>query len=576
MMKNIKIIISFFALIIIFNACDDEFLDRSPLDEVGEVDFFQTPSDLRAYVNRFYNSGSFPISNEFGRDYDSDNAVDLNINRWLEGSLTLDEAGGISFGNVRNINYFFDNYKKVADNYNFEEYKQYVGEAHFFKALIYFDLLSSYGDIQWLTSAPGTESPDLYKNRDPRNIVADNIIASLDTAAMYLTPDKTDGASRVNKWMALLIQSRVALFEGTWQKYHAGTPFGVTNPQPEKYFNKVVEATTEIMNSGLYDIYSTGNPTSDYYNLFAQRDYAGWGEVMFWRHFDNELGKSEAAFRRQPNYMQQFPYEHSLTKQLADSYLCTDGKPIAVSDLFEGFATLEVEMQNRDPRFYQTIATPDAIWRLREDGTMDYYSELYDKLNEGGVQYYAPAGYVIRKGYDARVIYHIPQNEASPGIIYRYAEVLLNYAEAKAELNTITQEDIDKSIKKLRDRVDMPNLVLADITPDPQWDFPDLSPVINEVRRERKVELASEGFRASDIKRWAAADELIVGQRPKGFMASQVKVNPYPVDENGFLDPYQNKIPNGYQFKVDRDYLRAIPKTQMHLNPNLTQNPGWE
>ncbi len=162
-----------------------------------------------------------------------------------------------------------------------------------------------------------------------------------------------------------------------------------------------------------------------------------------------------------------------------------------------------------------------------------------------------------------------------PGIIYRYGEVLLNFAEAKAELGTITQDDIDKSIKKLRDRVAMPNLILAAITADPKWDFPTLSPIINEVRRERRIELASEGLRFDDIMRWAAADELIVGKRPRGFKASQLATNPYPVDAEGFLDPYQQKLPAGYGFKIGRDYLNAIPKDQLLLNPELVQNPGW-
>src|SRR5690606_35052929 len=163
----------------------------------------------------------------------------------------------------------------------------------------------------------------------------------------------------------------------------------------------------------------------------------------------------------------------------------------------------------------------------------------------------------------------------SPGIIYRYAEALLNYAEAKAELGDITQDDIDISIKKLRDRVGMPNLELGNIAHDPNWDFPDLSPVINEIRRERRVELATEGFRWDDIARWAAADELVVGKRPRGFKASQLAVNPFPVDENGFLDPFQNAVPNGYGFDVNRDYLNSIPLTEIVLNPNLAQNPGW-
>jgi len=575
-MKNIKLFISFFALIIIFYACDKDFLDRSPLDQIGAVDFFKNPDDLKTYLNQFYNNTSFPISEAYGRDFDSDNTIGTDVSRWLEGTRTLDGAGDIDFGRVRNINYFFDNYKQVEKNADFSEYQQYVGEAYFFRALIYFNLLKSYGDIQWFNSEVGTESPELYKPRDPRNIVADNIIANLDTAAMYLTVDKTDGASRINKWIALLLQSRVALFEGSWEKYHNGDPFGVQNPQPDKYFNKAVEASTQVMNSGLYNIYSTGNPTTDYYNLFILRDYFSNNEVMFWKEFNNDLGKGEVVFRREPNYTQQYPNGTSFTKELADSYLSIDGEPISISPLFVGFNSITDEMQNRDPRFIQTIATPDVPWKIYEDGTTLTNGELiYDKLNTGG-QYNSTGGYVIRKGYNPRDIYQVPQYEETPGIIFRYAEVLLNYSEAKAELGTITQTDIDMSIKKLRDRVGMPNLILSNITTDPRWNFPALSPIINEIRRERRIELVSEGFRSMDIKRWAAADELIIGKRPKGFLASQLEINPYSVDNQGFLDPYASKIPDGYGFKIDRDYLDAIPKTQIELNPNLTQNPGWE
>lgn len=559
----------------IINACNDDFLDRSPRDQVGAFDFLKTPTDLQAFVNQFYDNASFPSSGSFGRDFDSDNAIWINVNTWLQGSRTLDNAGGIPFGNVRAINYFFANYKAVGEKFEFDAYKQYVGEAHFFKALIYFDLLERYGDIQWYDRPLGTDSEELYRPRDPRTLVADNIIAHLDSAAMYLNEAKTDGASRVNKWMALLIQSRVALFEGTWEKYHAGTEFGVANADPDKYLNKAAEAALAVINSGLYEVYSTGNPTTDYYALFNQRDYASNSEVMFWKKYDNELGKGEVAFRTQPNYEGQFPYERSYTKSLADLYLDINGEPIATSALFKGYNTLADEATDRDPRFYQTIATPDQPWRIHPDGRIEYYSELYAQLNTQATNN-SPAGYLIRKGYDSRVIYHTPQYEETPSIVFRYAEALLNYAEAKAELGTLTQADLDMSLNKLRDRVGMPPLEMANITTDPNWNFPDLSPVINEIRRERRIELVSEGLRAFDIKRWAAADELIVGQRPKGFLAAQLAKNPYPVDANGFLDPYQNQIPNGYGFKLDRDYLDAIPKTQIELNPNLTQNPGWQ
>jgi hypothetical protein len=573
-MKNIKIIISLMALLVL-SACEKNFLDRKPLDEVGALDYFKSPKDLETYLNQFYTNASFPIVANHGSDFNSDNAVATNFNSTLAGTRTLDNAGAISFGRVRSVNYFFDNYKRIEEHAAFADYKQYVGEAFFFRAIIYFDLLQNWGDIQWFTSVPGTESPELLQQRDPRNVVADNIIKDLDSAALYLQAGKTDGAYRINKWMALLVQSRVALYEGTWEKYHAGDPFGVANAQPEKYFNKAVEAATKVMESGVYSLYSTGKPNSDYYDLFSrQRSYSGNTEVMLWKNYNNGLGKGESSFTRDRNYRQRTPNERSHTKELADSYLCTDGHPISGNSLFKGHDNLGLEMQNRDPRFFQTFGTPGQPWVIKADGSITNYDALYAILNQG-LEQYSPSGYVLRKGYDNREIYQIPQYEETPGIIYRYGEVLLNFAEAKAELGTITQNDIDKSIKKLRDRVGMPNLILSEITVDPNWDFPTLSPIINEVRRERRVELAAEGFRYDDIMRWAAADELIVGKRPHGFMASQLATNPYPVDANGFLDPYKQKLPAGYGFKIGRDYLNAIPKDQLLLNPALVQNPGW-
>ena len=123
-MKKLRIIIGIVALVLISNACDDDFLDRSPLDQVGAFDFFKSPGDMETYVNQFYDNTAFPISSEYGRDYDSDNAVSVNVNTWLDGSRTLDGAGGIPFADVRAINYFFDNYKRIeTEQYDFDDYK---------------------------------------------------------------------------------------------------------------------------------------------------------------------------------------------------------------------------------------------------------------------------------------------------------------------------------------------------------------------------------------------------------------------------------------------------------------------
>ncbi len=455
--------ISFIALGITLTACKKDFLERPPLDQVTTGDYFKNPEEMKIYLNQFYSDTFFPTYANHGNDFGTDNQVRLNIDQRLEGTRIVATSGTIDFANVRNINYFFDNYKKVEQGHTLDKYQQFLGEAYFFRAVNYFNLLQSYGDIQWYYSELKTKSPGVYNPRDSRSLVADNIIAALDSAAMYLTEDKTNGAGRVNKWMALLMQSRVALFEGSWEKYHSGSPFAVANPQPAKYFNKAVEAAEKIIASNKYGIYSTAKPASDYKDLFALRDYSTNMEVMFWKKYDNGLTRGDAAFRNERNFRMEYPTGNTITKQLADSYLCNDGKPITNNPLFKGYTTLKVEGENRDPRFFQTIASSDEVWKIVAGSPNQSWKAVYDKLNTAN-DYNAPTGYLVLKGYNPNMIYHVAQYEETPSIIYRYAEVLLNYAEAKAELGTLTQADVDKTIKKLRDRVGMPNLNLANIS----------------------------------------------------------------------------------------------------------------
>src|SRR5690606_26299509 len=263
-MKNFKVIIVFISSVLFLSACNDDFLDRYPLDAVASDIYFQKPEDLKAYVNQYYSQTYFPRYANHGSDFDSDVQILGTVNARLEGTRVVSTTGSIGFGAVRSINFFFDNYKRVAVNHDIKEYQQFVGEAYFFKALIYHNLVRTYGDIQWYDTELSVSSPELYKPRDPRTYVTDRILACLDTAAMYLGVDKTTGDVRVNKWMALLIQSRIALYEGSWQKYHAGTAFATANADPNKYFRKAAEAASQVMASGLYDIYSTGNPATDY------------------------------------------------------------------------------------------------------------------------------------------------------------------------------------------------------------------------------------------------------------------------------------------------------------------------
>ncbi len=614
-MKVQKIIYVFVPLLLLSGACTkSDFLEKYPLDQISSVQYWKHTSDLKLYVNQFYSKnwqyGGFTNDDAtdhswtggiYWWDVESDNMVGSDgkepFSERIAGTRSvpasagdvawLREEGQVTwyFTIVRDLNIFFENYRKCEDS--FDDYKQYVGEAHFFRAWEYYRLVKGFGDVPWYDKVLDADSPELYKPRDPRNFVIDKVLADLDTAAMYMVSEPNEGGTRINKECALLMKSRVALYEGTWEKYHNGDPFGVTNPDPEKYLNQAVEAAREVMNSGYYGLYSTGDPEHDYFNLFVQTDYSDNKEVLFWKKYDLNLDMRH--FHNTETH--RFFFGAGITKSLADDYLCKDGLPISLSPQFKGYDSLMVERENRDPRFTQTIYTRGDPWLIKDGDTSKIFYKSGLNLPS---KVHCKTGYQIRKGSDSHYMqYRHPNTTATP--FFRYAEVLLNYAEAKAELGTLTQGDVDISINLLRKRVGMPDLDISNIPTDPAWHYPSLSPVINEIRRERRIELAVEGYRWDDIARWAAADELIVGKNPKGVFfvqhyweVSDPVLDPFyddrfplvpgdnvDLDENDFVMVFKDKFPNGWGFDINRDYLNPIPINELTLNPSLKQNPGW-
>lgn len=557
--------------------CKDNIdLNRFPLDMVSTEDYWKTTNDLDLYINQFYNaftpSSSDRLQFVFAADMQTDDFTYVEANERLRGSRIVPSTGGWDYSNIRNINYFFDNYHRCQEP--FDAYKTIVGAAHFFRAWFFFNLVKEYGDVPYFSTALNTNSEELYMVRTPRSQVVDSIIVDLDNAINYLPSGKQLGGTKLSKEIALLVKSRVCLYEGTWEKYHTGV-FGVSNPNPEKYLNLAVEAANTLIQSGQYSIYSKGSPKWNYF-FFADIDYSNNPEVLLWKKYDLDLGVGHA---RQFQIATGKGGGIGITKSLVDSYLCTDGKPISQSSLYQGDGDLKTVTTNRDPRLIQTIFTPGFPLQIRNGDTTYFVRPAIDQ----SAHTVCPTGYQLNKTLNFDPIHHKSLDTHADGftgwIWFRYAEVLLNYAEAKAELGTLNQQDIDKSIKLLRDRVGMPNLIISDIPNDPNWLFPDLSPVINEIRRERRVELVAESFRWDDIARWAAADEVIIGKRPLG---GNFNSNDYPdlsaADyrlTDGYFDPLQNQIPAGYGFVLGRDYLSPISTEELTLNPNLEQNPGW-
>lgn len=578
-------------------SCNDDFLERSPIVNISDANFWKTANDLELYVNNFYNRSdlldgytNFGSIGPYGVDADNgtDTQVAYNYNTRMNGEATNPASGGgwavNDWATLRNINYFMANYNKVDAPW--DQVKVYVGESLFFRSLFYFGKLKTFGDLPWITSTLDNTSNILYEGRLPRNQVVDSIMLDLDKAIEYLPERGPSYTGRITKEVALLLQARIALYEGTWEKYHGikNTPFKVVNSDGAKFIQKAMETSNALItlaesngNTKLADC--TGE--AGYTNLFNQRDYSSNKEVLLWRKYSANDGQ----YTRWGAYY--YGAGRGLTKSLVDSYLCMDGKPISVSDKYQGDKTLKNVVANRDPRLNQTIFVDDGKHILFTDNNTFFATPGF----EGVIANSCPTGYQLYKGFNTNYTECINQQSTIGTIYFRYAEALLIYAEAKAELGTITQMDIDRTINALRSRVGMNEglLNINNIVTDPNWEFKNISPLLNEIRRERKVEFACEGFRRDDIFRWAVVDEVMVGKKPKGAIKSQWKNYPNTTDafveawsvlgedENGYIDPFKSypTMDNGYRFNLGRDYLQPLPTNELTLNPELGQNPGW-
>lgn len=564
------------------SSCTRDFLDQLPLDNISEFQYWNTPADAELYANSFYLA--YESSGIFGNGLwgvaESDDFERVQYSNLFAGTrLIPSSGGGWDFSNIRKVNYFLENYQKIEGS--FDEYKQYVGEAYYFRAYHYFKFVQTFGDFPIYEKTLNMDSEELFAPRNPRQEVIDFVIKDLDKAIEYMNSGSVEGGTRVNKEVAQLFKSKVCLYEGTWEKYHNGTVFGVSNPKTKEYLTMAASSAMEVINSD-YHLYKTGDYKNDYFNLFNQIDYSSNPEVLLWIKYDDDLGLSHLHQRALTIYGN----GGGLTKNLVEDYLCSDGLPIAISPLYKGDNTMVDVKANRDQRLVQTVwGTGEPIQILGADTILKWIKAPFI-ADESGLT--CVGGYQQKKGAqpDKGLFLTSEDTRSEVGyVIYRFAEVLLNYAEAKAELGSISQNDIDMTINKLRDRVNMPHLIIDNIAEDPNWLYPDLSPLINEIRRERRVEFAlensQENFRINDIMRWGVADKMN-GRRPRGikfdvdlYNEMKVGVDIY-LDENGYIDPHQKSLPAGYNFNPNRDYLSPIPTIELNLNSNLIQNPGWD
>lgn len=566
--KYLLIILLGFAFI----GCE-EFIDRPPLDAIDNENYWKTAGDLERYVLQYYPGLPAHGSGKFMEDLDSDNVMQDEVRPLMNGERPITNGNWISqWSRIRSLNIFFENYQSVEDD--LPAYSHYLGEAYFFKAWEYFNLLQTYGDLPWYTGALDPDSEELYKPRESRTLVVDSILAQLDKATIYLDAREAAGNYRINKETALAFKSRVALYEGTWQKYHAGTPFGTNSANPDKYFQACVDAAVELIDGANYTkgLFNTGNPDEDYYTMFGLDNMDGIDEILFYRPQNvNEGLGNNVQF-----YTTVRTQNASITWSLVTSYLKKNGEIMNYRELsqdFKGNDFLTKIAEEGDPRLHATVWMPGD---LRVAAANDFFDKPF--IDRGTPELCA-TGFQIKK-------YSNPYsptaggaccNQSETGYIYfRYAEVLLNYAEALYELEGRIAFD---ELNQIRLRAGMPDFEVF-----PQSDYGsnlvdygyEIDDELYAIRNERRVELALEGHRRSDIMRWAA-HALFQGQRPLGYPFDQSEFPEYhpPLNEHGLIDYLQNLLPNGFQFRENQDYLDDIPQDELTLNPNIEQNPGW-
>ncbi len=591
----------FFAL----SGCNDDFMERYPIDAITDNTSWKSESDLKLYCNAFYpvfipgflTGWSLDVQIPYGYkgseipygDLHSDNALptDYSMVKMVNGTYiepTSAGSGGWNWSALRNLNYFLINCNKVDIA---ESTKQkYVGEVLFFKAFFYFKMIKQFGEVPWYSKPLETNSEELYAPRTPRAELMDSVLAIISNAVAWLPGKGSEEKDRINKDMALLLKARICLYEGTFRKYH--TELGISG---DKFLQEAADASDALINSNHYSIWSTGNPESDYFNLFIQDNYDSNSEVLLSKKYaDGILGHS---FLRYFLWYQAQNIAGS-TKSFVEEYLCSDGLPISVSPLYKGDDSIQSEMMNRDPRLRQTVCFPGEFCLDPKNsdaytGRGRGYNMSMPPINGTGETYPTPTGYwPVKFWKNDPVQYNKTQTGTMPCPVFRYAEILLINAEAKAELGTCTQTDLDATINKLRDRVGMPYLMISNIPNDPLLDevYSTLcgyvpSPLIREIRRERRVELAWENFRWDDLCRWKAGKLLLRPESTRGMKFNQYQ---YPkvkagmdvyLGSEGYLEPYQKSLPNGRKFEEPKQYYFPIPIEDIIMNENLQQNPGW-
>jgi len=552
----------------------DDFLTRPPLDQLTDDNYWTSESNVRTFAYDFYTdffaaygTGYFTWGGYFWGSINYRSGVNDDFAPFVPTQYPTtvpNTSGAWTFTNIRRANLMLERVPTVPMSQ--EAINHWTGVARFFRAMEYADKVNQFGDFPWYDRVLDETDPDLYKPRDARTVVMDHVLEDFLFAAENVRiEDPLTGPQGlvVNRDVVLAFMSRAFLFEGTFLKYH-----GIDQSKANEYLEAARWAAMQLIEGGRYSI------DNEYRGMFSALSLAGSPEVIMYRSYaDGEITHSLHTYVT-------VEAQTGVSKDLIDSYLMSDGLPIGVSPLFVDDNGIDHVMADRDPRMAETFVN-----ELRLSGLTSSYSTT---------------GYAVHKFLNES-IRNAPEGTNSnfnptDAVVIRYGEVLLNYAEATAELGMLTQSDLDISINQLRARavVNMPPLQVLGGQPaangvaydDPARD-PTVSALLWEIRRERRIELVMEaGLRNEDLRRWRKL-EYANTQNSDVNRGAWINAAEWPAGlsvtiEGGGTEGYiipASAAASQRTFIDSRVYLSPVPLGQITLydanGATLTQNPGW-
>ncbi|OYD47160.1 RagB/SusD family nutrient uptake outer membrane protein [Sphingobacterium cellulitidis] len=560
------------------SSCD---VNEIPETSMNDGNYWNTVSDLRMAANYFYTTlpglTSGDVSEDVWSSYGySNSGSGTGIS---DGSrATPPTSGDYNYYGIFQANKLIENAPKVLEKGAAEaEVNWYIGEAHFFRATFYYEMFKRFGGVPMITKTLKIGDPEVFSARASRAEILDLILKDLDVAIQYLRSSSelvsAKEYGRISKTAALAFKARVALFEGTREKFHK---YG----DSKKHLTIARDAAKEVMDSKQHSLFtqaktgSKGERTDDaYFNLFQ---LAGEGsankENIIVRQYgvNRENSVTSTAVQRYYEGSNILP-----TQNFVDNYLMADGLPITKSKLY-------VE-PNKDMKYieYFNKKDPRMSFTLFKPGDEFISSSNYTLPNPRQHR----SGYGIRK-YANKEFWNLQSSFIDKPVL-RYAEVLLIYAEATYELNeSITDADLDLTINLLRSRLPQINIGTAE-----QPNFVDMPKLSNqfvntntlnmreEIRRERLVELAYEGFAYWDLIRWKTAEIEMKKPLMGSYLFSEFLNNSgekwsatTPVDSKGNIILQDANL---RKFDPEKDYLWPIPTQEIAINNKIEQNPKW-